>query len=365
MYKQAMTRLSFSVLVISAVFFTSSCEIKQTENNRSVSERTSIVKNRKAVPDFELPQTLPDKHHVSFIAIGDQGKGGRSQRHVARLMNEKAAEDPVKFVMTLGDNFYKRGVTSVSDKQWSEKFEDMYNLPYLAVPFYATLGNHDHKDGNARHQVEYSKKNARWVMPDNYYTFSKSIDAHSSVQFFALDTTVINQQSENYLEQIRWLDQALMASTATWKIVLGHHPVFSYGKHGDQEQMIDQVRPLLEKHEVDVYISGHDHDRQLLKPSGGVYYIISGTGSRSRDTQYGEHTVFAETNLGFVWCLVSASQFHVQFIDLRGDVEFAHTWSKGTASWREIKTQNSSQRMNKSILHSVNNQVLAAGPVTG
>lgn len=334
MYTQEMTRLSFSVLVIWAVFFTTACEFKGSENNKSISERTSIVKNRKAVPDFELPQTLSDKHHISFIAIGDQGEGGRSQRHVARLMNEKAAEDSVKFVITLGDNFYQRGVTSASDKQWSDKFEAMYDLPYLAVPFYATLGNHDHKDGNARHQVEYSKKNTRWVMPHYYYTFSKKIDADNSVQFFALDTNTIKKQTENYIEQINWLEHELQSSTARWKIVFGHHPVFSYGKHGHQKQMIDHVRPLLEKHKVDVYISGHDHDRQLLRPVGGVHYIISGTGSRSRDTQYGENTIFAETNLGYIWCSVSSSQFHVQFIDRHGAIEFAHTWEKGAVLWQ-------------------------------
>ena len=43
--------------------------------------------------------------------------------------------------------------------------------------------------------------------------------------------------------------------------------------------MIKLVRPLLEKYEVDVYICGHDHDRQLLEPVNGAYYIVSGTGS--------------------------------------------------------------------------------------
>ena len=50
--------------------------------------------------------------------------------------------------------------------------------------------------------------------------------------------------------------------------------------------MIDLVRSLLEKYKVDVYICGHDHDRQLLGPVSGVYYIVSETDSKSRNTSY-------------------------------------------------------------------------------
>jgi acid phosphatase len=296
----------------------------------SSSDGESIVKNRRPVPEFSLPDWVPGQNYIYFMAIGDQGKGGSSQKHVARLMSEKARKDSLHFVITLGDNFYNDGVASTSDKQWHEKFEAMYDLPYLRIPFYPTLGNHDHHFGNARHQVEYSKKSDKWKMPQNYYTFVKVIDAHSSIQFFALDTELIKQRDDYDREQVEWLERELRVSTATWKIVYGHHPVFSYGKHGNVRTMIDRVRPLLEKYEVDAYIAGHDHDRQLLGPVGGVYYLVSGTGSKSRDTSYGEMTIFAETNLGFAWFRVSAGEFHVQFINGDGHVEYAHTWSKGT-----------------------------------
>ncbi len=286
------------------------------------------VKNQKPLSEFSIPDKIPGKNYVYFIAIGDQGKGGNSQKHVADLMNEKARKDSLDFVLTLGDNFYGDGVTSVSDKQWLEKFEAMYDLPYLQIPFYATLGNHDHHFGHGHYQVEYSKKNDKWKMPHNYYTFAKAIEANSSIQLFALDTDVIKRGGENDVEQIAWLERQLQASIATWKIVYGHHPVFSYGKHGDQEEMIDLVRPLLEKYQVDFYISGHDHDRQLLGPVNGVYYIVSGTGSKSRHTSYGELTVFAATNLGFAWFRVSGAELHMQFINTEGKVEYAYTWTK-------------------------------------
>jgi tartrate-resistant acid phosphatase type 5 len=297
-------------------------------------DEKSGVKDRKPIPEFSIPVRIPERNYVYFIALGDQGEGGSSQKHVAHMMNDKARKDSLHFVITLGDNFYYDGVRSNFDKQWLEKFEAMYDLPYLKTPFYPSLGNHDHRNGNARHQVEYSKKSDKWKMPHYYYTFSKAIDAHSSIQFFALDTEVIKERGEYNLEQVEWLERKLQASTATWKIVYGHHPVFSYGKHGNERRMIALVRPLLEKYEVDVYICGHDHDRQLLGPVNDVYYIVSGTGSKSRDTRYGKTTIFAETNLGFTWFRVSSSEFHVQFIGADGDVEYAHTWTKGAVPRR-------------------------------
>jgi tartrate-resistant acid phosphatase type 5 len=292
----------------------------------------STVINPKPTPEFSIPDRIPAINYIYFIAIGDQGKGGAGQRHVARLMNEKASQDSLNFVITLGDNIYNHGVSSVNDPQWKRKFEVIYDLPYLNVPFYPSLGNHDHRNGNARYQVEYSKKNEKWNMPHYYYTFSKRIDAQSSIQFFALDTYVIKKNEQYVIEQLEWLERELQASTATWKVVYGHHPVFSYGRHGHERRMIDLVRPILEKYEVDAYICGHDHDRQLLGPVNGVYYIVSGTGAKSRNTRYGELTIFAETNLGFAWFRISASEFHVQFINEEGKIEYAHTLTKTALS---------------------------------
>lgn len=315
------TKIWFLYALLGAGLFLLSC-------NLSIPQSRYIVENRKAVPDFSIEKRIPGKNYVHFIALGDQGNGGSRQQRVAHLMNEKARADSLDFVITLGDNFYDRGVTSTSDNQWLEKFEHVYDLPHLQVPFYASLGNHDHRGGNARYQIEYGKLDTRWKMPNYYYTFSRELDDHATIQFFALDTQVIMERGENEVVQLEWLVRELENSQATWKIVYGHHPVFSYGKHGNQEQMIGEVRPFLESYDVDLYISGHDHDRQLLGPVGGVYYVVSGTGAKSRDTRYGDLTIYAETNLGFAWFRASSTELHMQFIDEAGDIEYAHTWTK-------------------------------------
>ncbi|WP_240167878.1 hypothetical protein [Streptomyces noursei] len=44
-------------------------------------------------------------------------------------------------------------------------------------------------------------------------------------------------------EQRAWLDGALRASRARWKIVLGHHPCLDNGKHGSAGACTGPVAP--------------------------------------------------------------------------------------------------------------------------
>ncbi|CAI5466907.1 unnamed protein product [Closterium sp. Yama58-4] len=65
------------------------------------------------------------------------------------------------------------------------------------------------------------------------------------------------------------------------EVVGAHHPVFSYGKHGDQPEMVERIKPLLE-YGVDVYINGHDHNMQhIKKDESPVHYFTVGGGSKA------------------------------------------------------------------------------------
>jgi len=244
------------------------------------------VKAVRPPPPFSIPPLVAGKRYAYFIAMGDWGTGSPAQRQVADLMDAKASRDSLHFVLLLGDNFYSSGVTSVHDPQWQKKFETVYNLPALNVPFFAALGNHDYKkNANPEAQVRYAQRHrTKWQMPARYYTFTRVLDGGATIQFFALDTEALNKIEIMGAAQVEWLAAELAKSTAAWKIVFGHHPVFSNGEHGDTPAMQKYIRPLLEKHRVDFYLAGHDHDRQLLQPVAGVRYVVSGTAAKSRDT---------------------------------------------------------------------------------
>lgn len=287
------------------------------------------VKNARR-PEFTVPAKTPGVKYLQFIAAGDFGTGGLGQRAVAFGMSGKSRVDPVEFVLLLGDNFYEDGVESVNDEQFQSKFEDMYNSSSLQIPFYAVLGNHDYR-GNPEAQVQYTGASKRWKMPARYYTFTQPIDDSTEVQFLALDTNPIAAGDPQATEQIAWLKSELDKSHARWKIVFGHHPLYSGGHHGnDQETLIMRARlePILEP-AIDLYLCGHDHDQQLIKPlDKRLHYIISGAGAKCRDVEWKDDTIYAGTNLGFSWFRLSHHELVVEFLTATGKLDYAHVIAK-------------------------------------
>ena len=75
------------------------------------------------------------------------------------------------------------------------------------------------------------------------------------VQFFLLDT---NREFFYLKTQRDWLEQELSASTARWKIVVLHHPLFSVrGKNNLIQRWM--FNDLIEEYGVDLVLQGHEH----------------------------------------------------------------------------------------------------------
>ena len=261
---------------------------------------------------------------VRFMVLGDWGTGGKGQKDVAKAMAMKKQKSGADFILTVGDNFYGKGVESVDDPQWQSKFQKIYDPKLLDIPFYPTFGNHDY-GLNPLAQIAYTEKNPRWNMPAKYYTFTQSLsldpqDGKNAVTFFALDTQeMITADETTRAAQLHWLDSALTATASAWKIVYGHHPIYSNGSHGDSPLLKKILRPILEKHRVDVYFAGHDHDLQMLLPVRGVQYIISGGGAATRPVKKKANTVFAASSTGFLWCKLTMEKLEMEFVNGKGE----------------------------------------------
>lgn len=310
----------YLVVLVCLIVFAVGCKVK---NEASGSASASECR-----PSFTVPARSSSVHYLDFMAVGDTGGGNDNQRSVAWAMADYAGVNPVEFVLLLGDNFYPSGVNSVDDPKFETHFETIYDQTALDMPFHVVAGNHDYK-GNVQAQVAYTDHSSRWHMPGLYYTFTIRRDNSDFVQFFALDTTPIAQW-KNVDEQLSWLEDELSRSRARWKIVFGHHPIYSNGKHGNGTRMSGWVFPLLEIYGVDVYMCGHDHDLQVLKPvtSTGVHYLVAGTGSSYRDTQCKENTVYSASRLGFMGFRISNDQLVVFVVLNDGSTDYCHVISK-------------------------------------
>jgi tartrate-resistant acid phosphatase type 5 len=278
---------------------------------------------------------------ISFIAIGDWGRQGKHhQLEVAEQMGSWGSENNLSFVVTLGDNIYENGVSSIDDPLWLSTFENIYTASSLHVPWYAALGNHDYH-GSVPAQIEYSDVSTRWRMPSRFYSFVRNIDSTSSALFVILDTNPLcksdGESRDQFKEdiskfdnsiQLKWLDSTLANTPAKWKFVFGHHPVFSGGYHGGVEEMQEFLEPVFEKYKIDAYFCGHDHDMQYLKKNG-VNYFVSGAGSKTRECEDTEFTYFyASKTSGFLGLDLSADELKAVFISNSGKVLYNTSLTK-------------------------------------
>ncbi|BAJ81595.1 MULTISPECIES: tartrate-resistant acid phosphatase type 5 family protein [Acidiphilium] len=272
-----------------------------------------------------------------FLSIGDWGRdGAHHQRNVAQAMADRAAADSPRFILSLGDNFYESGVKSVNDPQWKTSFEDVYDQASLQRPWKVILGNHDYR-GNVPAQIEYSKRSKRWQLPARYYTHTETLPGGGEAEIFFLDTspfirkyvgTVTDISGQDPHAQRAWLDDALGRSAARWKIVVGHHPLYTAlgGPGHDQPDLIAALEPVLRRHGVKLYINGHDHSMQYVE-MGGVSYVTNGVGSEIYDPGTPSRAGFCLGAHGFLTTSVTREAIAFAFIDMDGKTRFAKSIS--------------------------------------
>lgn len=250
------------------------------------------------------------KASIRVVGFGDFGEEGAAQRDVAKAIASYHRERPFDFGVLFGDNIVPAGVTGPADLRWRKGWEDIYNP--LGIPFYATTGNHDWglADSPAA-EILYSQNSPAWRMPALYYSYTAG-----PAQFFVLATNAFSET------QAQWLDRELARSTARWKIVYGHHPIYSYGEHGDTAQLQRLLLPVL-KGRAQLYIAGHEHLVQDLQPEDGVHFLVApSAGQKNRPVKSGPRTLAVDTFEGFTVFDIDAQHLKVLFVDSDGKVRY-------------------------------------------
>jgi len=256
-----------------------------------------------------------------MLIVGDTGKDTLRRTNVVNAMRRHAAQLHPNAAMLLGDNFYECGVESVDDPLFDSDFESLFDSESFDMPFYACLGNHDvHGDADA--QVQYTQRSRRWKMPARYYR-NRQAAGVSSVDFFVLDTNTLLSDGAESDEQLAWLREEISSSDADYKIAVGHHPALTGGQHEVHERIGRVLPPIFSAFAIDLYLSGHDHDLQLLESDAGWLQVVSGSGSKLRSTQWIDETLFAEADAGFYWLLIDEGQLSLSYYNASGRL-FTH-----------------------------------------
>lgn len=269
----------------------------------------------------------PSSAAVSFVAFGDWGGGSDDQRAVAAAIGDYCALNECEFILTLGDNFYDAGVSSVTDPLWDSYYHDVYD--FLGLPFYASLGNHDNT-GNIEAQIAYSAIDPNWIMPAETYTFGKPDDADPPlVEFF-----IVNSDYDYFpLEDQLWLAREVSESNATWKLYVAHHPIYSNGRHGDGDPDYRTAVLLATCGDVDLYVTGHDHSFAHMRSDEDgclIDNLVIGTGGRStREIDEDDSRALSTGSFfGFGWFAVTPEEILFRMITTEGEVFYETTWTK-------------------------------------
>jgi hypothetical protein len=169
------------------------------------------------------------------------------------------------------------------------------------------------------------------------------------IEFFELDTNGVQFSVRNTYPETEYLlkrfinelDVKLAASTAKWKIVFGHHPLYTKGKsHGELgrrlglHEYIDKhgnlaggygLEDVLVKNKVDAYMTGHEHKMQY-HCHRGVHHFVSGAAGHNNRFYGGvdENTELSwvddKSSNGFLQVDVTADKLVCRFISNRREM---------------------------------------------
>ncbi len=269
--------------------------LPDTEYTYEVSLNKTRIANSKI-------RTWPERSEkLRFFVIGDWGSGDSNQARVAEAMWKEFqrldGDNPPRFVLTTGDNIYGRfgftlrfRDTGDEDEEWEPKFFQPYERLIARIPFFATLGNHDGNETEARADLTQYLDNFFFPgeQPARYYRFNYG----GFADFFGLDSTTSSEEGPPrpaYLEngdQHKWLQKNLGEARVPWKIPYMHHPLFNAGpRHPAVAREMAHFIEAFKKNDVRVVFTGHEHNFQFSErtgETGNIRYFVTGAGGELR-----------------------------------------------------------------------------------
>jgi predicted MPP superfamily phosphohydrolase len=295
--------------------------------------------NELPVGGQRLEACLRDKQ-VQLIFLADMGHEGAQQRKVFRAALEQINDTGYtnasacvtidslaklknvnKIVIGGGDWAYPHGPSDDTASERKRLFETVFEQAgQLAAqaPFFAVLGNHEYGDDSGPadpHQFMSQATSYGLTVPGRYYHVALTA-ADWAVDLIAVDSSVLAADPN----QLKWIHDTITESreleahtkTPRWRILISHHPIQSYGYHGNET---DYLQTLLAEplRDVDLLLAGHEHDVQYIqgKPKLKPPTLICGTASGGRSVSCGPDSKFNSSTPSFATLNISPDMLNV------------------------------------------------------
>jgi hypothetical protein len=310
-------------------------------------ERLDWLDDKRPPAEFEPPPAYQVPQSGEWISASGQAAVAKAMR--AYCEGGAGCE----FAVMLGDNIYPDGATAGADgRDDTERFRKVFQEPYgsfaeLSPGFriFVALGNHDWRTSRegAMAQVRFHETTPPFYMRGLRYKVAPTGDPRD-LEIFVLDTHVLlsgvtvledelaDDGSELHTEEvdppspwalpqtdeertmIKWLERSLADSPARWKIVMGHHPIWSSA--GSKFQQARALRGLILPtlcRQADLYFAGHEHTLELhtdackdvpeARSDPPLAQVVSGAAAKQRplNTAFARHQLRENPDLTSVW----------------------------------------------------------------
>lgn len=215
---------------------------------------------------------------LQFLFFGDAQN--EVKEHWSRILRQAYRSHPkVDFFLHGGDLINRHN----RDVEWAGWFE-AGGFIHASVPSAMAAGNHEFGKGVNNLSAHWK---AQFTLPENGPdTLTETCYAihFEDAVVAVLDATMMYDDKSLEKKSLDWLDAVLKNSTQTWKIVLTHFPIYSTKANRDNKALREVLQPLLEKHKVDLVLTGHDHayGRGIQEKGGhAIGYIVSNSGPKN------------------------------------------------------------------------------------
>ena len=269
-------------------------------------------------PAWQVVTAEPEADEPVMVAVTGDGVSGRPEMYDVVDLIDSWQPD---LFLYLGDVYDKGSTTEFYN--WYHGGGDSYGrFREITNPI---IGNHEYLSGQNEGEAYFDY----WGGVPDYYSYDSG-----GWHFIALNSNCSRFKDACTPDslQFQWLEEDLMSNESACTLVYFHHPVFSIGSHGNNEQM-DDIWTLLTQHDVDVVLTGHDHNYQRWKPlntravpnpTGITQFVIGSGGHGVRAfTSEDERVAYANDNrkegFGALQLALYPSGLEYEFINTVGN----------------------------------------------
>lgn len=208
---------------------------------------------------------------LEFIYVGDAQNDIFSMW--AHLIRQGYSEAPkASFILHAGD-LANRGVV---DSEWGE-WHAAAGWINRSVFNVATPGNHEYPAGEDKVRRLTGHWRKQFTFPENGLPGLEETIYWFDIQGVRIVSLNSNEKQK---EQAAWLDQLLANNPNQWTVLTFHHPILSTAKGRDNKELRELWQPVLDKHRVDLVLTGHDHTYGRSNVVNGTVYVVSVSGPK-------------------------------------------------------------------------------------